>query len=292
MIIDEPLVRRLIAAQFPEWSDLPIRPVASSGWDNRTFHLGDEMSVRLPSSEAYVPQVDKEHRWLPVLAPNLPLPRPSPIAKGAPGEGFPWPWSIYRWLDGERATRANIADLNAFAADLANFLVALRGIDAKDGPLAGKDNFYRGGPLGVYAGETAQAVAALGDEIDRDRVMTVWDEALATTWQGRPVWVHGDVADGNLLVNDGKLTAVIDFGSSGVGDPACDLYIAWTFLDQESRQKFRAGLALNDATWARGRGWTLWKTLITLAEHGDAQPLGAWARRVIGEVLADHERAT
>jgi aminoglycoside phosphotransferase (APT) family kinase protein len=291
MDIDVSLVRRLVAAQFPQWADLPVRPVKAGGWDNRTFHLGEHMSVRLPSAEHYVPQVEKEHRWLPKLAPLLPLPIPAPLGRGVPGEGYPWPWSVYRWLEGERANKANISDLNRFAIDLAKFLVALQEIDASGGPLAGKHNFYRGGPLKVYDAETRQAVAALGSEINPAAAMAVWEAALATTWQDRPVWVHGDVADGNLLVKDGRLCAVIDFGSSGVGDPACDLYIAWTFLEHESREAFRATLPLDEATWARGRGWTLWKALIMFAEHRYANPLGVWARCVIDAVLEDHKRA-
>ena len=143
----------------------------------------------------------------------------------------------------------------------------------------------------MYDAETRQAVAALGREIDSGAAMAVWETALATTWQGRPVWAHGDIADGNLLVKNGRLCAVIDFGSSGVGDPACDLYIAWTFLEGESREAFRGALPLDDATWERGRGWTLWKALIVFAEHRHATPLGVWARRVIDEVLFDHEHA-
>jgi aminoglycoside phosphotransferase (APT) family kinase protein len=290
--IDVALVRRLVAAQFPEWADLPIRPVESGGWDNRTFHLGERMSVRLPSAAPYALQVAKEHRWLPKLAPLLPLPIPVPLAMGHPAEGFPWPWSVYRWLEGEPATVERIADLSEFAATLAQFLIALQRIDASGGPPPGQHNFFRGGPLAIYDGETRQAIATLGGRIDTDAVTAVWQAALAATWQGSPVWVHGDVSAGNLLVRKGRLGAVIDFGSSAVGDPACDLAIAWTLLQGESRDAFRAALPLDRATWARGRGWTLWKGLITLAEQLNTDPLEAdKARRVIDAVLADHQRA-
>jgi aminoglycoside phosphotransferase (APT) family kinase protein len=290
--IDVSLVRRLVAAQFPEWADLPIRPVASGGWDNRTFHLGEHMSVRLPSAAPYALQVAKEHRWLPQLAPRLPLPIPVPLAIGAPAEGYPWPWSVYRWLEGEPATIERIADLSEFAIALAQFLIALQRIDATGGPPPGRHNFFRGGPLAIYDGETWRAMATLGGRIDADAVTAVWQAALASVWRGAPVWVHGDVSAGNLLVKEGRLGAVIDFGSSAVGDPACDLAIAWTLLEGESRDAFRAALPLDRATWARGRGWTLWKGLITLAEHLNTNPLEAdKARRVIDAVLADHERA-
>jgi aminoglycoside phosphotransferase (APT) family kinase protein len=290
--IDVALVRRLVAAQFQEWADLPIRPVASGGWDNRTFHLGERMSVRLPSAAPYALQVAKEHRWLPKLAPLLPLPIPVPLAMGYPAEGFPWHWSVYRWLEGEPATVERIADLSEFAATLAQFLIALQRIDATGGPPPGQHNFFRGGPLAIYDGESRQAIATLGGRIDAGAVTAVWQAALAATWQGSPVWVHGDVSAGNLLVRNGRLGAVIDFGSSAVGDPACDLAIAWTLLEGESRDAFRAALPLDRATWARGRGWTLWKGLITLAEQLNTDLLEAdKARRVIDAVLADHQRA-
>ncbi|WP_214475898.1 aminoglycoside phosphotransferase family protein [Mesorhizobium sp. dw_380] len=288
--IHEVLVRRLVAAQFPQWKDLAVKPVESDGWDNRTFHLGDEMSVRLPSAAAYSLQVEKEHRWLPKLAPLLPLPIPVPLAMGIPAEGYPWHWSVYGWIEGETAKRERIANLSQFAADLAGFLIALKRIDASGGPPPGQHNFFRGGPLTVYDGETRQAITALGSRIDASVASAVWEEALAATWRGRPVWFHGDVSWGNLLVEGGRLSAVIDFGTSGVGDPSCDLAIAWTLFEGESRQAFRAGLALDDATWARGRGWALWKALITAAGHIDNPVEVEKSWRVIDAVLADHGR--
>ena len=289
--IDERLVRRLVAAQFPQWVGLPITPVEDDGWDNRTFRLGAEMTVRLPSADGYALQVDKEQRWLPVLAPQLPLPIPTPLARGAPGEGYPHPWSVYRWLDGEIAGAPRIRDLTEFATTLAGFLVALRGVDASDGPGPGRHNFFRGGPLTTYAAETIEALEALGDEIDGEAARRVWDDALAAGWDGEPVWFHGDVAEGNLLLRDGRLAAVIDFGTSGVGDPACDAVIAWTLLSGPSRDAFRAALGVDPGTWSRGRGWGLWKALITLAGELERDPGGgAVQRRVIDRVLADHAR--
>ena len=286
--IDAALVRRLIAAQFPPWADLPVRPVEAGGWDNRTFRLGPRMTARLPSAEPYALQVEKEHRWLPKLAPLLPLPVPVPLAKGAPAGGYPWQWSVYRWLEGEPASVGGIADLRRFATDLAEFLNALRRSDPTGGPPPGRHNFFRGGPLTVYDAETRQAIAALEGRVDTGAASAVWQAALGAKWDGSPVWFHGDVAAGNLLIEDGRLGAVIDFGTSGVGDPACDLAIAWTLFGGESRDAFRAAMGLDDATWARGRGWTLWKALITLAEHIDTDPSqAAGARRVIDEVLAD-----
>ena len=279
---------RLVAAQFPQWADLPIKPAESDGWDNRTFRLGEDMSVRLPSAERYSGQVEKEHRWLPRLARLLPLPVPVPLAMGVPADGYPWYWSVYRWLEGDNATVARIDDLHPFATTLARFLTALQRIDPSGGPPPGRHNFFRGGPLAVYDTEARDAIASLHGKIETDAVTAVWEEALEATWRGMPVWLHGDVCAENLLVRGGRLRAVIDFGCSGVGDPACDLTVAWTLFSGESRDAFRAGLPADAATWARGRGWALWKGLITLAEHINADPLEAGkARRAIEAVLAD-----
>jgi len=291
--IDASLVTTLIASQFPRWSDLPIAAVRFDGWDNRTFRLGDDMSVRLPSAAGYSGQVDKEHRWLPVLAPLLPLPIPVPIAMGAPGAGYPWRWSVYRWIDGSIASHGRIDDHNDFATTLGKFLAALQQIDSSDGPPPGPQNCFRGGPLKTYDAETRRSIVALAGRIGTEAATDVWDAAMASTWEGSPVWFHGDMASGNLIVDDGRLSAVIDFGCSGVGDPACDLTIAWTFLAGGSREAFRAVVPADEGTWARGRGWALWKALIQLVEHIDSNPAeAARARQVIDEVLADHDRST
>ncbi|MEV5710338.1 aminoglycoside phosphotransferase family protein [Actinoallomurus sp. NPDC052274] len=283
--IDAGLVRRLLAAQFPQWSDLPVRPVEVDGWDNRTYRLGDEMTVRLPTAAGYVPAIDKEHRWLPVLAPSLPVPIPTPLAKGTPGEGYPFPWSIRRWLDGRLVRPHRIADLPAFAADVAGFIRALQRVDATGGPAAGAHSFYRGASLTHYDDETRRCLAALDGRVDTRRAAAVWDAALEAEWNGSPVWFHGDIAVNNLLVREGRLAAVIDFGTSGVGDPACDLVIAWSFFAGESRETFRAAVDQDPGTWARARGWALWKALLCLTENS---PGAADHHHVVDEVLADH----
>lgn len=291
--IDADLVRRLVAGQFPQWRDLPVTPVAVDGWDNRTYRLGDEMTVRLPTHESYTPAVQKEDRWLPVLAPALPVPVPVPLATGAPGEGYPFHWSVRRWLAGETADPARIDDLAAFAVDVAEFVLALQRIDATGGPLAGAHSFYRGAPPAHYDGETRRALAALDGRVDTETAAEVWDAALRAEWHGAPVWFHGDIAQGNLLVGDGRLVAVIDFGTSGVGDPACDLVIAWTMFSGASRDAFRQAVGQDDGTWARARGWALWKSLIVLADVVDRDDeLAELNRRVIDDVLADHRRVS
>ena len=286
------LVSRLVAAQFPRWAGLAVRPARPGGWDNVTFRLGPGLSVRLPSADGYAAQVDKEHRWLPFLAGRLPLPIPEPVARGVPGCGYPWPWSVYRWLEGEPATAERVGNLSRFAAELADFLAALYRVDPSGGPPPGPHNFFRGGPLAVYHAEAIEAIAALGDEVDADGAAEVWRAALAAPWPGPPVWVHGDVSPGNLLAAAGRLSAVIDFGCCAVGDPACDTAIAWTFFSGESRRVFRARLPVDQATWARGRGWALWKALIVLVGALRDDPAdAAQTRHVIDEILADYRDA-
>ena len=293
------LVTRLVATQFPQWAHLPVTPIELDGWDNTTFRLGDELSVRLPSGDAYVAQVDKEHRWLPILAPELPLPIPEPRARGAPQSGFPRPWSVYRWLSGRHASVKRVADLILFATDLAHFLADLYKIDPAGGPAPGRHNFFRGGPLTTYDGEVRDALSILRGEIDTGAATEVWDAAVVATWRGPDVWVHGDVTPSNLLVVDGRLSAVIDFGCAAVGDPACDVTIAWTFFFGDSREAFRERISLDQGTWARGRGWALWKAMNSLVKSVTAKDGRAdstdrrmgWrlsARGVIAEVLADH----
>jgi aminoglycoside phosphotransferase (APT) family kinase protein len=289
--IDVSLVRRLIATQFPQWADLPVKPVKFGGWDNRTFHLGKQMLVRMPSAEEYAMKVEKEQKWLPKLAPSLPLPIPAPLAMGEPGEGYPWRWSVYRWIEGDTAAFTPIADLDGFATSLAQFLIVLQRMDTTDGPLPGLDSFSRIGGLAAYDNETRRAITALKSKIDADAATELWERALETTWQRSPVWVHGDISAGNLLVQEGKLSAVIDFGGLAVGDPACDLVIAWKFFQGKSRETFREMLPLDAGTWARGSAWALWKSLITAAgfmETNAVEAAQAWS--TIDEVLADYKR--
>src|SRR2546421_8934588 len=282
------LVSRLVAAQFPRWADLPITRMEVDGNDNTTFRLGEEMSVRLPNAERYVAQVDKEHRWLPVLAGHLPLPIPQPLAKGAPGGGYPWPWSVYRWLGGAPASVQPIGDEVQLATALADFLAALYRIDPAGGPPAGRDNFFRGAPLATYDAETRNAIGMLRRHIDSGAATDLWEASLAATWNGSAVWIHGDVSAENLLVELGQLSAVIDFGCAAVGDPACDTTIAWTFFSGDSREAFRAQLPVDEATWVRGRGWALWKALITLIKDLKTNPQGAaTCRRIIENVIAE-----
>jgi aminoglycoside phosphotransferase (APT) family kinase protein len=290
--VDADLVSELVRQQFPEWAGMPVVAVEPGGVDNQTFRLGDHLCVRLPSAPGYVEQVAKEQRWLPWLAPQLPVPIARPVGLGRPGAGYPFPWSVYRWLEGDTMTARRPADLVRFATDLADFLVALRRVDAGDGPAVGSHCFFRGAHPVVYAEDTENALAALGDEVEQDGARRVWDAALAAPISARPAWFHGDVAGGNLLVRDGRLAAVIDFGTCGVGDPACDSVLAWTELTGPARDAWKRRLDLDAGTWARGRGWALWKALITLlGELAEDNQTGAAASlRVIDAVVADHQQ--
>ncbi len=287
MDIDVSLVRRLIDQQCPQWRGLPIQKIEPGGWDNRTFRLGSDLTVRLPSHAAYAAQVAKEQRWLPQLAAQLPVAIPMPVAKGLPSDEYPWQWSVYRWIEGETAQVARIADLPAFAVDVAHFLVALQRTEAAGGPLPGPLNFYRGGDLQVYHDETRQAIRDLEAQIDAAAATAVWEAALHEAWGDMPVWVHGDISSTNLLVQNGRLSAVIDFGCLGIGDPACDLAIAWTFFSGPSREAFRSHLEADAGTWARARGWAIWKALITLVEVGTDVSKREDARRVFNEVIIE-----
>jgi aminoglycoside phosphotransferase (APT) family kinase protein len=285
--------RRLVRSQFPQWADLPIEPVAKGGWDNRSFHLGTDMVLRLPSAAEYAEAVDKEHRWLPVLAAHLPLPIPTPLAKGAPSREYPYPWSVYRWLDGNTASAERISDPGAFATDLADFLLALQAQDATDGPQPGLHNWFRGGTLLRFDTTTRRALDDLKGQIDIDLAGRAWDEALNAPWDGVDRWFHGDVAEGNLLLDDeGGLAAVIDFGTCGVGDPACDLAVAWTLLTAAGRLAFRERLGVDEPTWTRGRGWALWKSLATCrSTFQDPEHVDEFrqAKRSVEAILDEHE---
>ena len=286
--ITENLVQELIAEQFPELANLSIKPVKFSGHDNRTFHLGDKMLVRLPSAEKYAAKVAKEQKWLPILAPHLSLPIPKPLHLGAISKNYPWNWSIYNWLEGESANALAINDLEsqAIALDLAKFLNELQKIDITGAPVPGKHNFYRGASPKVYDEEARSAIKSLRDFIDTDRAAAIWEKAISSKWDKTPVWIHGDLAPGNILIKNKKLSAVIDFSGICVGDPACDLVIAWNSFTTMARQIFKDNVGLDADTWERAKGWALWKAMITLASLEDKTSLEAIKQlQIINEVV-------
>jgi aminoglycoside phosphotransferase (APT) family kinase protein len=283
--VDEALVRSLLAEQHPDLLGLDLQPLAN-GWDNVLFRLGDDLVVRLPRRQLAVPLVEHEQRWLPELAPRLPLPIPAPVRTGRPGAGYPWPWSVVPWFPGASALDAPPHDLAVAAEQLGAFLRALH----EPAPAAAPPNPYRGIPLADRDERTLVALDALAGDVEADEVRAVWSELRdAPAWDGPPVWVHGDVHPGNLVVDRGELAAVIDFGDLTAGDPACDLAVAWMLLPPEHRPPFRAaaGAADDDHLWTRARGWALALGVVTLASSRDNPRYERHARRTIANVLTD-----
>jgi aminoglycoside phosphotransferase (APT) family kinase protein len=283
--IDDALVRRLLARQFPAWAGLPIQALPFGGTDNAIYRLGDELSVRLPRRGRWTSHVlDKEFAWLPRLAPLLPLAVPTPVGRGAPAEGYPHEWAVYDWLDGEDATSAPLDPARA-AVDLAGFIRALQAVDPAGAPPAEG----RGGPLAPHDAGTRAAIEQLGDSIDAAAATAVWEEALAAPgWDRPPVWIHGDLDARNLLVGDGRITGVLDWSAACAGDPACDVKAAFAVLDAGTRPVFRRLLDVDDATWTRARGWAVSQAVIALPYYLDTYPaIVAEARRWLSEALAD-----
>lgn len=282
--VDISLVQRLLEKQFSYWAALPLQPVSSVGTDNALYRLGNEMVVRLPRIEWAAKNVDKEWQWLPQIAPFLPIPIPVPLGKGIPAEGYPWPWSVYRWIEGKNPSINHIPNPSPLVNELVAFIKAMHKIDLQDGPTSN-----RGVPLKEQDIETRKAIQELEGMIDVNAVIEIWEAALrAPMWSKPPVWIHGDLSPGNILMENGKLCAVIDFGILGIGDPACDLIIAWNLLPAHMREAFRTGLNVDDATWQRGRGWALSNALIALPYYKDTNPaLANNARHVIQEITKE-----
>jgi aminoglycoside phosphotransferase (APT) family kinase protein len=287
--VDIPQARRMVATQFPEWADLEVTPVPSSGVDNISFRLGADKLLRMPRFARWTGQVTREQRWLPVLAPHLPLAVPTPLGQGRPGEGYPFPWSVYDWIEGTNADR--LTDYRQAAVDLADFLLALREIDAADGPPPEWSNGFRGvdphddRDSPIVASRLRERIAVLDGFFDVAAVTEVWQTGLdAPMWDGPPVWVHGDPVGANLIARDGRLAAVIDFGTLAVGDPACDLIAAWGFLPAGAREEFRKLLTVDDATWARGRVWGLTSILPSKADLADPVRAAA-AHQALTEIV-------
>lgn len=284
--IDEPLVRCLLRAQFPQWAQLPLAPVRSAGTDNAMYRLGQDMAVRIPRIHWAVESLHTEQRWLPWIAPQLSVDSPVPVGLGTPTEGFGWPWSVCRWIDGENPTDRELAEPGQLTRDLADFITALRAVDPTAGPTA-----RRGAPVAEVDDEVRAALAALDGLIDTGTATAAWEEALRVPpYTGPAMWFHGDLSRFNIVTAHGRLTGVIDFGLMGVGDPSVDLIIAWNSLSAPARDHFRAAVHTDDDSWARGRGRALAIALIALPYYQDTNPcLAASARYAIREILADFQ---
>lgn len=286
---DEDLVGRLVAGQFPRWAGMTVEWFPSGGTVNSMYRLGAGMAVRLPLRSGGVEDVRRERRWLPRLAPELPTAVPEVLGVGEPAEGYPWPWSVYRWRAGVNPEAGALSESVPLARDLAEFVAAMWRVSLPGAPEA-----HRGGPLSSLDAETRAAIDELrvipAEGVNCDAALAIWEHALrAPDWSGPPVWLHADLMPGNLLVDEGgRLTSVIDFGCTGVGDPACDLFPAWNLLPADARRAFRVALDVDEATWARGRARTLSQALVALPHYRNSNPSMAHnARHVIRTVLGE-----
>lgn len=282
------LVRELLKAQLPTWANLPISPVDSTGTDNAIFRVGESLAVRLPKVVWASGQPAREHQWLPYLAAKLPLEIPESLALGSPGSTYPWSWSVHNWITGSSAARYDLDNADA-AERLAGFVAATRRINTTGGPVSGLENGHRGVPLMERDMRVRHALNQLQDEPEIEAACAIWDDALsAQKWSGEPVWIHGDLQASNLIVRNGCLVAVIDFGMMAVGDPACDLMAAWTCFTPEPRRTFLDAVGASEADLRRGRGWAVSTALIALAYYRERNPVMAeMARSTLAEVGSD-----
>ena len=286
--IDPSSVRALLLEQHADLAHLSLIEVGE-GWDNRLFRLGDNLAVRVPRRAASAALIEHEQRWLPELSPKLPLPVPVPLRVGRPGCGFPWSWSVVPWFPGQSALLAPPRDVVATAVALGRFLRALH----QPAPDNAPPNPWRGVPLVARAKTVREHLHQLDGLVDRAAVLGLWERVLSTPpWSGRPLWIHGDLHPGNLLVSGGRLSAVIDFGDLAAGDPATDLSVMWMLLPPSARPAFLASARgeldpLDDHTLMRARGWALALGLAYLANSRDDEALGALGRATIANALSD-----
>lgn len=286
--ITEILASKLIAAQFPEYADLPVTAVEQQGHDHRSFRLGNDLLIRMPIAASYALKVPKEQELLPRLRPHLTLLIPKPMKMGDPSPDYPFPFSIYQWLEGTSANRLTLDDHNliSIAAQLAQFLKELHRINTMGGPCPGQHNWWRGDHPSVYDEGARKQIYALHKMINRDKAIALWEAACNTRWHAAPVWIHGDFASGNILIKNGAVSGIIDFGGLGVGDPACDLVIAWTLFKGKSREIFKEAMQLDHDTWLRAKAWCLWKASFELCEMRDQNNDEAlMQRKIIDEIL-------
>lgn len=284
------LAKKIIAAQFPEYAHLSVSEVKQQGHDNKTYRIGDDRLLRMPVAESYALAVFKEQEFLPKLAEQLSIAISKPVKMGAPSVNYPYPFSIYKWIEGQSANLVQVDDksLENIAIDLASFLKELQGIKHVEGPKPGQHNWWRGEHISVYDKGTREQITHLVDIIDAKAALDLWERASTTQWLERPVWIHGDFAAGNILIQDNRLAGVIDFGGMAVGDPACDLVIAWTYLIGKSREIFINEMALDDNTWLRARAWALWKATFEISQIKNKDcPSATVQKKIIDSLLSN-----
>lgn len=282
------LAKKLISTQFPEYTGLTVTEVEQQGHDNRTYRVGDDMLIRMPTTDSYALKVPQEQELLPKLAKYLSVPIPAPLKMGQPSEDYPYPFSIYKWLEGRSANHLTIDEqsLESLAFELASFLKELQAITRLEGPRPGQHNWWRGDHISVYDSGAHEQIAKLADIIDSNSASNLWKRACDTQWNKAPVWIHGDYAAGNILIKNNRLSGVIDFGGTAMGDPACDLVIAWTYLSGKAREIFSAEMRLDEETWLRARAWTLWKATFELCNMTDKNsPEACLQKKIIDEVI-------
>lgn len=289
--IDEIIAQKLITEQFPEFKNFEITSVKTQGHDNRTYKVGHDFLIRLPTAQRYASSIEKEQIWLPQFAPYISTIIPKPIRLGKPTSYYPYPWSIYTYIKGESANNVSLQDLNLpiIAEQVAQFLKELAAINTKNGPLPGPNNFYRGGRLDFYYKQTQAALQKLSTYFDVTAYEQLWHQAVQNRWLCNPVWIHGDMSPGNIIIENKQLKAVIDFSGIAVGEPSCDLVMAWTFFDETSKQIFKENLNYENNIWENGRAWALWKSLITLADMQDLQsPAAQTQYKILQNIMNDH----
>ncbi|MFC9084850.1 aminoglycoside phosphotransferase family protein [Nocardiopsis dassonvillei] len=279
------LVRRLLRSHFPRWADLPLTLVPSYGTDHDVYRLGERLCVRMPRIGWASGQAEREAAWLSRLAPHLPLALPVQVGLGQPAEGYPFVWSVYEWLPGDNAN-GTIDDHERAAADLAGFVAAMRRVDTADAPSRARG--ARGCALAENDEQVRRAIHGLGDRVDGAALTRSWEESLAAPTWDRDAWVHGDLLPGNLLVDAGRLSAVIDWGGLNVGDPACDLQPAWNVFTGRSRALFLSALGTDEGAYLRGRGWTLCQAVIALDYYRETNPgMVRQVSHALAQVLAE-----
>lgn len=286
--INNKIVRQLLTQQFPEFTHLKLESVYPEGTDNKLYKLGDDKVIRMPRMERSAINIKKESQWLSQLVPLLPIAIPEPLAQGQPSINYPFPWLICQWLEGRNPDKENELNYDQAAVDLGNFIVSMQKINFPDAPACS-----RGQPLSTRDQETRKSIKLLDNTFNIGLLTKIWESLLTTPkWQGRPTWIHGDLHPGNLLSQSGRITAVVDFGSVGVGDPACDLMAAWTLLTTETRENFRTIIQADDPTWRRGCGWALHFGIVAYPYYKDTNPtLADIAKRTLSEVLVDYEHS-
>lgn len=274
-------VKKMISEQFPQYQGLDVIPVVPGGHDNRTFRLGEELVIRIPSAQGYANQVTKEFRWLPTIGNQLDLQITSPIELGQANSYCPFPFTISKWIDGNSLLETEV-NQELIAIELRQFLIDYQAVEVSGVHSCGIDTCYRGCNLAVYDYQTRERIHQLMWILPADKLLTIWESSLIAE-DVRFCLVHGDIALGNILVHNNKLQAVIDFGQFGMGDPSCDYAIAWTYFRDESRQLFLQGVNQEDIK--RAKGWALWKAIISIDENNLTSESSLNGLRVVNEII-------